>query len=229
MSEPSARLVVETLEPLVTAERAERIEGVLASRLGGISVLLENLYDQGNAVAIFRTCEALGVQNVHLIEKQGRFKVAKKIGRGAEKWLSIHTHDTGGAAVAALQAQGYRVIASSLEATTQLGEIDVSTPVAVIFGSERDGVSAELLAACDETYVIPMVGNSQSLNVSCAAAITLYDLTGRYRRGLGRTGDLEGAALDELRALFYRRSLRSSDLLLAQLGGDADEPESGQG
>jgi len=207
---------VTTLRPFLTDRRAQRIEEVIARRLAGVTVLLENLYDHGNIVAILRTCEALGVHGVNLIELDGKFKAAKKVSQGAEKWLDLRIHEGVTAAVDDLHTRGFTVLAADLEATQSLDEIDVSRPVALVFGSEGTGISDELRAAADGRYIIPMIGYTQSLNVSCAAAIALHDVTKRYRAALAGPGDMTPEQQAGVRELFYRRAVRQSDMLLAQ-------------
>lgn len=202
------------LRPLMSSRRVERLEEVIGKRLGGVTVLLEELSDHGNIVAIMRTCEALGIQNVHLIELEGDFKPAKKVGQGADKWLTIHVHQSVEQAVSVLRSRGYRLLAAELTASEPLQEIELTGPVALVFGGEREGITPALSELCDGAFMIPMVGQTQSLNVSCAAAITLHEITKRYRDVLGRDSDLSPDETAAVRELFYRRSVRASELLL---------------
>ena len=204
------------LRPLMVDRRVERIEEVIRRRLWGITVLLEELSDHGNTVAIMRTCEALGIQNVHLVELDGQFKPAKKVGQGADKWLTIHVHESAEHAVDSLRSQGYRLLAAELTASETLHGIELSGPVVLVFGGELDGITSRLSDLCDGSFKIPLVGQTQSLNVSCAAAITLHEISNRYRDALGRDSDLSDEEAAEVRELFYRRSVRASELLLAK-------------
>jgi tRNA (guanosine-2'-O-)-methyltransferase len=209
--------VVRKLQPLISEARRARIEAVLSGRIGHIRVLLESPYDHGNITAIMRTCEGLGIQNLHLAVLPEKFKLAKKISQGAHKWLSMQLHDTVEGAVNTLKGAGYRLVCADFGASTTLADIDTTEPIAVAFGSELEGVSPELIELCDETFHIPMVGYTQSLNLSCAAAIVMMDLTTRYRRDIGRSGDLSDRQKTELRELFYRRAVREGDLILEHL------------
>ena len=204
------------LRPLMVDRRVERIEEVISRRLWGITVLLEELSDHGNTVAIMRTCEALGIQNVHLVELDGEYKPAKKIGKGADKWLTIHVHKSSTEAAAVLTGQGYRLLAAELAAPTPLEAIELSDPVALVFGGEKEGITPELSELCDGSFRISMVGHTQSLNVSCAAAISLYAVANRYRKALGQEGDLAPDQAAVVRELFYRRSVRASELLVPE-------------
>ena len=204
------------LRSLMSPQRVERLEKVISRRLRGVTVLLEELSDHGNIVAIMRTCEALGIQDVHLIELDGQFKPAKKVGHGADKWLTIHVHESAEHAVDHLRGRGYRLLAAQLNASETLRGIELSGPVALVFGGERDGVTTSLSDLCDGGFIIPMVGQTQSLNVSCAAAISLHEISHRYRHSIGRDSDLSAEEAAEVRELFYRRSVRASELVLAK-------------
>jgi tRNA (guanosine-2'-O-)-methyltransferase len=210
---------VAALRPLLSEQRIERIEHVLSQRLWGITVVLERLYDEGNIAAVLRTCEALGIQKVHLIDIEGTFKPAKRVGQGAHKWLTLQVHPDPERAVAHLRRAGYRVLAGDLSAQRSLSALSVDRPTAVVFGAESEGVTAEMRALCDETYAIPMRGFTQSLNISSAAAITLYELCGRYRRHIAKDSDLTAEQRRRLRREFYRAAIKRGELLLAQLRG----------
>lgn len=218
-----ANPVIDALRPLLSDERARGIERVIGQRLKGVTVLLEELYDHGNIVAIMRTCEALGVQGVHLIEREGEFKRAKKIGRGADKWLSIQVHFDPVSAATALKARGYRLLAADLEADRPLERVDVTQPVALVLGNEHEGITPALRDLCDERFAIPMVGQTQSLNVSCAGAICLYSLVSRVRARLGGGTDLTEEDQAAVRETFYRRSVRASDLIVERALRVGDE------
>lgn len=206
--------VVGQLQPFLSKRRARRIEAVLSTRLTGVRVVAERFFDHGNIVAIMRTCEAFGVYGVDLLEFEAPFKPAKKVGQGAHKWLDVYKHATAKSAAEKLKATGYRLVGASLMGKRGLEEIDVSNPLALVFGNEHEGITPELEALCDETFCIPMVGYTQSLNVSCAAAITVYDVTRRYRQSIGSEGDLSQDEKNRLRAVYYRRAVKHSELLL---------------
>lgn len=206
--------VVRRLRPFLTQRRARRIEEVLSTRLAGVRVLTERFFDHGNIVAIMRTCEAFGVFGIDLLEFDTLFRPAKKVGQGAHKWLDVHKHTSVEEAVETLKAGGYRLVGATLTANQRLEEIDVAKPLVVVFGNEHEGITQELEALCDEAFCIPMMGYTQSLNVSCAAAITVYDVTRRYRQSIGCAGDLSDGEKNRLRAVYYRRAVKHSELLL---------------
>ncbi len=163
-------------------ERWDRIQAVLARRLGAVRAVVENLHHPHNTSALLRTCDALGVQHVHAVEAAEDFVFSRRITLGAHKWLTLHRHDTFAACVAQLRESGFRVYAAMLHPdAVPLEELPLDRPIALVFGNEKAGVSPETQALCDGAYTIPMAGFSQSLNISVAAAVSLYSVCRRVR------------------------------------------------
>ena len=191
--------------------RPARMRLVAARRLAGLTVALDGVHDPHNVSAALRSAEGFGLMAAHLIAprvppgpppdpaRRKRGGVNPAVTRGCEKWLQVHRYASPGACVRALRAAGFELWAAAPDRSApRLEEVDFSRRVALVFGAERDGLSAELLAACDGRYQIPMCGFSQSLNVSVAAAISLYTASTARRRALGRDTDLSD---EEIRAL----------------------------
>ncbi len=196
---------------MVTDERKTKIERVVAGRLKGLACVCENFEKPHNAAAILRTCEALGILNVYIIEEDVPFEPAKGVTQGAEKWLLLHRFRRAERAIAALKDAGYTIYAAVPgEGSLSLEELPVDRPLALAFGAEATGLSEKLLSACQGSFRIPMWGFSQSLNVSVAAAIALYTCARARRARLGRAGDLEPGELAQLRARYLELSLPPS-------------------
>lgn len=167
---------------LLTPERAQRMIDVLNRRTNYIRVVLEAVDDAHNQAAVLRSCDAFGVQEVDIVVGRGGFSPSQGVTQGADQWLTINCRPSMEAAVATLREQGYRVWASRLdEKAAPIQELDLSTPAALIFGNEHEGVSQDTVELADATFIIPMVGFVQSLNISVAAATTLFTLTHRAR------------------------------------------------
>lgn len=198
---------------MISDARLDRIEAVLSGRTYGLSVVLEALYDEGNMAAIMRTCDALGVQRVNLLSL-GEFKLERKITQGAHKWLDVHQYTHPRACFDALRADGYRIVATHLEGSVPIDAIDFSVKTALVFGNEARGVSDDVVRLADARVRIPMTGFVQSFNVSVAAAIALHHGQRERARLLGPNRGLSPAQAQHLRARFYRRSVRHSDLIL---------------
>ena len=204
---------VETLS--ITAPELSWSHRVAVS--GDLAVVLESLYDHGNAAAVMRTCDALGIQRVDLVTTSSDYKCDRKISIGAHKWLDVHRHYDAASCVRALHDVGYTVLTTNLEESQSIDSIDFGGKVALVFGNERDGVSAEMVSLADGNFTIPMYGFAQSFNISVAAAVALHHATSQRRSQIGRDGDLTPAQKQILRERFYRRSVKSSDLLVTEL------------
>ncbi|WP_027408098.1 TrmH family RNA methyltransferase [Anoxybacteroides tepidamans] len=182
-------LLTEENQPIwemIVPERLKRMYDVLNERTRHITILTEAVDDPHNQAAVLRSAEAFGLQDVYVVTGQAPFQPNPFVTRNADKWLTIHKKPDIKTAIKELKESGYQVLASYLgEGTISLHDIDVSRPTALLFGNEHCGVSDEALSLADGTFMIPMHGFVQSFNISVAAALTLYDVTGRARRQLG--------------------------------------------
>jgi len=196
-----AERVVQALQPLLTDERRARIEACLARRTRAVIPVLEAVDDPHNVAAVLRSADAFGVQEVHLIEGPQEFLAARSITQGAERWLDVVRHRDPEACVASLRSRGFRVYVATMDGEVGPEALAAVPKVAVVFGNEQTGVGAAARSACDGRYTIPMHGFAQSLNVSVAAAITLFCAT------RGRESGLSPDDLTQLRARFMMLSV----------------------
>jgi tRNA (guanosine-2'-O-)-methyltransferase len=215
-----ARVCAE-LGPLLFEERRQRIDEAARSRLGGLRVVIENLHDPHNGAAVLRSAEAFGIQRVEVIETVEPFRYSSTVTQGCEKLLDVIRHKTLAAAVAGLRADGFVLYAAVPGAPVALDDLDFSRPAAVMVGNEHDGLTAEAMAAADVRFGIPMHGLTQSLNLSVATALIVERAAAMRRRALGKPSDLDDAAVLELRARFYKASVRGADAVLARAESDA--------
>lgn len=207
-------VVVAALGKVLLPDRAARLDQVAAGRLSGVTVVLENLYDPHNGGAALRSCEAMGLHAVHVIESQERFRVSSKITQGCDKWLDVHRHGSIASCAAALRAQGFRLYGAVPGAALPLSELDPLRPAALLLGNEHAGLSPQARDACDAEFSIPLFGFSQSLNLSVATALCVFTHAARRRQALGRDGDLDEDALLRLRARYYAREIRGAAEIL---------------
>ena len=171
---------------LLTWHRLQRMLAVLEQRTAHIVVGMEAVDDGHNQAAILRSADAFGVQEVAVVTGRAPFSPSERVTQGTHKWLTIQKYPDIATAMNALRQRGYRIWASRLdEQAVPLEEVDVSVPGAFFFGNEHEGLSEEAIRHADGTFIIPMVGFAQSLNVSVAAAVTLYHITRRARREVG--------------------------------------------
>ena len=160
----------------VTTERCNRLDAVLARRQPDLTVFAENLHKPRNFSAIVRTCDAVGINEMHVLASEDQLRTHWNTSQGAEKWLAIKTHDNLENACTFLKANGLQLVAAHLsDAAVDYRDLDYTQPTAIVLGSELFGVCEETLAFVDQQINIPMMGVSQSLNVSVACAIVLYE------------------------------------------------------
>jgi tRNA (guanosine-2'-O-)-methyltransferase len=217
--------VLGLLEPYLTEQRMVRIDRVLGERTYSLAVVVEGIVDTGNVAAVMRTADAFGVQTFHAIDTAGGYKHSKRTAQGAEKWLDRRRWRDAASCVAHLRSVGYRLAGAHLDASAiAVDDVDFSVPTALVFGNELGGLSDELLAACDVTITVPMAGFVQSLNVSVAAAICLWQAHRDRVERLGSHGDLSDADRERLRAVFAMKSVRHHRELIERLLGDATGP-----
>ncbi len=173
--------IISLLQTFLTPQRLQRIQTVATGRTNQFIPILADIYDRGNISAVLRSAEGLGFQEVHLIQRSERFKVANRVTRGADEWVDIFPwSDLQG--IAELKKRGYQIFATGFENARPLYEVDFSRPVSLVFGNEKRGVNPDILEQCDGTVFIPMHGFSQSFNISVAAAISMYQAREFYRR-----------------------------------------------
>ena len=207
--------VLEALSGVASDERADRIDEVLNQRLGSIVLCMEELYDPHNGAAVLRTADAMGIQNIHFVSgAKGSFSAEKTVTIGAHKWLSVEHSDSLMGTLSSLKNAGYISCATSPRGTVDLGEIDVSRPMALWFGNERDGISNILEEHVDVCAKIPMFGFSESFNLSVSAALCLQELCKRRRQFLNQPGDLSEFVKTSLRALWLAKGVRGAEKII---------------
>jgi len=162
----------------MTPEREKKFKAVISRRQPGLSVLLENIHDPHNISAILRTCDAVGIMEVYVINTSTHLnkKLGKKSSASARKWVKVNYFDNVGACVETLKDKGFSIYATHLASdSVSLYDLPLAKPACLAFGNEHGGVSDELLQHADGNFVIPMMGMIPSLNVSVACAISLYE------------------------------------------------------
>ena len=170
------------LETFLTEERKQRFRDILEDRTRFLTIAAEDVFQLHNASAIIRSCDVFGLQDVHLIE--GRFgqRVDKNIAMGAQQWVDIKRYNTAKDCLNSLKSDGYKIVATVPTGNAiALDDYSISEKTALIFGTEKEGLSPEIVSEADEFLHIPMVGFSESLNVSVSAAIILQRLTAQLR------------------------------------------------
>jgi tRNA (guanosine-2'-O-)-methyltransferase len=191
-----------------SARRLEKIARVLAHRQPGLTVVMENIHDPHNVSAIFRTCDAVGVMNVELVYTVEKFpRIGKKSSSSANKWVEYRRHRSVEECFALLRREGTRILATRPGGGARtLYELDLTQRTAFVVGNEHRGVSGEASLLADACVQIPMFGMIESLNVSVAAGICLYEaLRQRLATGLLDRSQLSPELLAALEAAWSRK------------------------
>lgn len=171
------------LEDFLTEERKERFKTVLSKRTNFLTVAIEDVYQLHNTSAVIRSCDAFGIQTVHVVEDRFGKRLDKNIAMGAEQWVDVKRYQTTTACIDLLKTSGYQIVATTPhDESNILADFKLATKTALFFGTEKEGLSPEVLAGADAFLTIPMAGFSESLNISVAASIILQDLTQRLRK-----------------------------------------------
>jgi tRNA (guanosine-2'-O-)-methyltransferase len=170
------------LETYLTEERKQRFLDVLQNRTRWLTVALEDVYQMHNTSAIIRSCDVFGIQDVHVVEDRFGKRLDKNIAVGAEQWVDVHRYRTTSECIDKLKSNGYQIIATTPHNDSQLlHDFYPKTKTALFFGTEKEGLSEEVVQQADGFLKIPMMGFSESLNVSVSAAIIIQELTQKVR------------------------------------------------
>nr|WP_317632750.1 RNA methyltransferase [uncultured Flavobacterium sp.] len=171
------------IEEFITENRKNNFDRVLQNRTKHITIAVEDVFQLHNTSAVMRSCEVFGIQDLHVVEAKFGKDIDKEIALGAEKWVDIHRYNNINSCVTKLKQQGYQIVATTPhEQDAVLDQFDVTKPAAIFFGTERDGLSQDVLKQADAFLKIPMVGFTESLNISVSAAIIIQHLTNSLRQ-----------------------------------------------
>lgn len=206
VAEHGAERVTAALGPYLTEARRARIEAVIDGRMGSVHVAIEAPSDPHNAAAVVRSCEALGAMDVHVIAAEARALHARAVTQGSFHWVRTHHHERLEPFVAQARARGLRLYGACMDGTEPVTRLPVDEPLCLLFGNEQRGLSPAARRACDALFHVPMVGMSESLNLSVAAAISLFEVL-RRKRAAGPRGDLGPGERASLRASYYLGSV----------------------
>ena len=185
----------------MTPERYQRIREMLAKRQTDLTVCLENVHKPHNVSAVVRTCDAVGIHKVHAVW-ENQYRVRSGTAMGSQQWVNVDTHENVTDAIGALKAQNMQVLVTHLsDKAVDFRDIDYTKPTAILFGQEKYGVTDEAIAMCDQDIVIPMVGMVQSLNVSVAAALVLYEA--QRQRQIAGMYDVQHLSEEECQRMLF--------------------------
>jgi len=216
LDKPQKARLLGYLGGFMTESRNNRIREVLNNRTRHCCLILENVFQSHNISAVMRSCDCFGIQDMHIIDHVNSFKTNPDVDLGASKWINVHTYSKSNAVqdcLGALRDKGYRIIATTPHTDdVVIQDFDVSQKFALAFGTELDGLSAEIMDQSDAFLKIPMVGFTESLNISVSAAISLFYLSTRIRNEVADWHLPEDEFID-LELEWVMSSVRSSGFL----------------
>ena len=211
--------LLEYLSAVVTAERLALYNKIIENRTNYITVVLEDIFQAQNASAVLRTCDCLGIQNVHVIENRNRFQVDTEVSMGSSKWITLNSYrknkNNSLEAIHSLKKNGYRIIATSPHTNDiELPDFDISKgKIALVFGSELPGISETVTKEADEFLKIPMFGFTESFNISVSAAIILHHLTEKLRNSESIDWHLTEDEKVEIKLHWIKNTVKKSSLI----------------
>jgi len=206
------------LESFITDNRKLLIDRNLLYRTRYLTVVLEDIYQTQNASAVIRSCDCFGIQDVHVVENRNEFTLHPDVVRGASQWVSVHRYNQESnntiAALQELKNQGYRIVATSPhKGGVMLPDFDLTKgKAAIVFGTERQGISEDVVKMADEFLMIPMHGFTESLNISVSAAIIMHTLTEKLHQSEIEWG-LHSEEYQIVRLEWLRQSIRQVELI----------------
>ncbi len=204
------------LEEFLTEERKERFAKVLANRTNQITVAVEDVYQMHNASAVIRTCDVFGVQEAHIIELRNSNELDDEIAMGSQKWVNVHKYNSTTTCIDTLKNKGYKIIATTPHNDScLLDDFEFDGKTALFFGTEKTGLSDEVLEKADGYLKIPMVGFTESLNISVSTAILLQSLTTKLKK---ETLNWELSTDEKLatRLQWVKNSIKSGEEIVAR-------------
>ena len=207
------------LKQFLTDERLSKIEHFSKESSDFVLPVMEDVYQFRNAAAIVRSVEACAFHHVVALEEENIFNPNLKVTKGAETWVHVEKMPNNLDSLKEIKNRGYKILAVSPEKNaTMLPDYEIKEPIALVFGTELEGVSDEVLDFADETLAIPMYGFTKSFNVSVAAAICMYELKQKLMKS-GIEYQLSDQKLLELKIRWAKNSIKSSEQILERFLG----------
>jgi tRNA (guanosine-2'-O-)-methyltransferase len=220
MEKSNPHTVISILEEFVSEHKKKIVDQVLSKRTKHVTLVFEDIEKPHNISAVIRTAECLGIQDIHFIKNRNEYAVNPTITQGATKWLSFHHYDLSENNIDVcydqLRSNGYKIYGTSLhQSSTSVNDIDPSQKLAIVFGTESDGISEEAGNKADGLIHIPMSGFTESFNLSISAALCLNTLQLKMQDGFPSISANEQLLL---KADWYRKIVREADLILKNKG-----------
>jgi tRNA (guanosine-2'-O-)-methyltransferase len=206
--------VLEEFYNIISESKIEMYDRIASERTRYLTLVLENIHQEHNASAVMRTCDCFGIQELNVIEKNNQYRVQRDIALGAGKWVDMFNFNEGNQVtkdcITKLKSQGYKIIATTPHTENTINDIDLSQPMAFVFGTEKEGISHEVKDLADDFVKIPMYGFTESFNISVSAAIVLSTIRNRLENSK-LTWKLSHEEQTELKIKWCKKILRGGD------------------
>lgn len=203
------------LSEFVTEDRKMRFDEVLRARIKHMHIVLEDVYQAHNASAVVRSADCFGVQYLHFIEQRNRYKISGEVAMGASQWVHITRHGSTREALTDLKSKGFKIVATTPHKNDQtIFDFDVTQKFALVFGTEKLGITNDVMEMADAFVKIPMMGFTESFNISVCAALFMQEFSHRIRQNVKDPYLSEEEKLDTY-INWLLQTIRKSDLILA--------------
>jgi tRNA (guanosine-2'-O-)-methyltransferase len=212
------QLLIDHLSQYATEHKKNGIEKVLSERTKHITLVLEDIYQSQNASAVLRTCECLGIQDIHIIEDDAKYSINKRVLKGANKWIDLHRYKMKGfnnseICFRNLRESGYKILVTDPSPDgVSINDIPINQKIAVVMGNELNGTSDFAINNADQKIFIPMHGFTESFNISVSAAIILNTLLNKLRNS-DTDWHLSENEKELIRLEWFKKIVRRSDLI----------------
>ena len=209
------------LESYLTEHRKELFDRVIANRTKHFTIVAEDTYQDHNASALIRTCDCFGIQDLHIIEEENKYRLAKGMTQGSDKWVDLHYYseyeDNIQTCIDHLRAKEYQIIATTPHRNDcMVAEYDISNRSAFFFGKESTGLSEQIINQADAYVKLPMYGFSESFNISVSAALLLQELTSKLRSSEDLHWQLTEEEIVDLKIEWCIKTIQNGDRIAAK-------------
>lgn len=214
--------LLEKLYQNISENKQQLFESIILNRTKHVTVVLENIFQPHNAAAVLRSCDCFGVQDVHIIENENKYEPNKEIDMGSSKWLNLTKYNqlenNTLSTINSLKDQGYKVIATTPHTDDCLiEELDISQPVAIMFGTELTGLSDIALKNADGFVRLPMYGFTESYNISVSVALALFSVTERMRKMEELNWQLSSEEQTQIKLQWVQKVIKLSHKIIPRL------------
>lgn len=204
----------------ISENKKDLFEKIILDRTKYITVVLENLFQPHNAAAVLRSCDCFGVQDVHIIENENKYEPNKEIDMGSSKWLNMYRYDklenNTVDAIKHLKQKGYKIVATTPHTNDcNIDELPLNQPIALMFGTEKSGLSESALEHADAYVKLPMYGFTESFNISVSVALALFNVTERMRKSPNIKWQLSPEEQTEIKLNWTKKVVKRSDKVAA--------------